>query len=392
MERSTRKRKQVDYSYGGFAEQAEDDDWEKKKSTKTKKAPNSATPASTKRKNEQIVDDEDEFGFDDGSAKQSAPAKSGPPKRLSMQEKREQAELNRALELSKKETQNAENSDPELELDDLTKGSSKDQALITNFTKRGGAARLPSPDVIIDLEGGSDEDVQRQKPEAKPKKNPPKITEDSDASDASISELSGLSEPESDASDYGSKKKKPPPKMKPSPASKKSDTKPKPTAKRTTKRKSDEMKEDIVQEDQTPHEEPTSKRTRRRVVTSRDPTPPPTPTPAPAAAIDSEPAFPPSLTSSSAPMSSANSAKTPTAKSRGRGKPLVTPSLPTPSPTPSTASTATTSAGGFKSPKVVASTKSTESPAASVAALNTLPVRVGLSQRAKLKPLLKSLR
>ena len=51
---STRKRKQVDYSYGGFAQKAEDDDWERKPSTKTNKAPKSAS-TNTKRKPKRVV-------------------------------------------------------------------------------------------------------------------------------------------------------------------------------------------------------------------------------------------------------------------------------------------------------------------------------------------------
>ncbi|KAJ3048665.1 hypothetical protein HK097_010323 [Rhizophlyctis rosea] len=187
---------------------------------------------------------------------------------VNLQEKAEQDELNRA-----------ENTNPELELDDLIKGSPKVQAVVTNFTKIGGAdpaARLPSPDGDIVLEGGSEEDAARQSMLLASGRLSRYSVVGSSAyggfatadtsvksgatggrsagsggvgrfdgglygvNDASILKLSGVSKPGSDASDYGSEKKKDSPKKKPSPVTKKPDAEPKPAAIQTTKRKSNE--------------------------------------------------------------------------------------------------------------------------------------------------------
>ncbi|KAJ3040100.1 hypothetical protein HDV00_011424 [Rhizophlyctis rosea] len=307
MERTTRKRKQVDYSYSKTYAGLDDEDDHghddnTAKSSKTKKAAATAKKSTPKKKAPRPDDfsEDDEFGFEASTEK----GKSAPPKRLSMQEKREQAELNRALALSKKESrQNTENHDPSGEEDDGP--TSRDQALITNFTKTKTKAAvqtkddielLSSPDVVVDLsnvrdvrkpgptesrDGGANDDDEGEhevplkkstevaaKAKPKSKSRTSKTTDESDADIVSDSELSVVSENESDDDDdYGGRKKKKPPPKKKAPAlvPKKADAKPKAAATRG-KRKSDEMAGNMGKEGASGEatDQPSGKRTRPR--------------------------------------------------------------------------------------------------------------------------------
>ncbi|KAJ3091161.1 hypothetical protein HK102_001480, partial [Quaeritorhiza haematococci] len=129
--RPSRNRKNVDYSAQLYATVSDDDDdysgAKSRKSTgreSSSKSKSAGTPSasSSKTKRPTVVVDDDDDDFMDmasmrSSSSQSQPSQTGPRKRKSLQEKKEEAELKLALELSKKEIKGEARSSSEKQSD-----------------------------------------------------------------------------------------------------------------------------------------------------------------------------------------------------------------------------------------------------------------------------------